>query len=174
MDLHKCFLVRFQPKESQLRTGNLIRCLFFLGNNRNCTVEEKREMTLIELNNLRYIEKEIILLQLRIRELENETERITPILTNLPGSGDKKSSIVEQLVEEKEKLGAALQTRQEERRKAMRFINGIPDCQLRIIFILRFISGKSWNEVADYIGGGNTEQGVCMRAIRYLRKFESC
>ena len=87
-------------------------------------------MTLIELNNLRYIEKEITLLQLRIRELENETERITPILTNLPGSGDKKSSIVEQLVEEKEKLGAALQTRQEERRKAMRFINGIPDCQL--------------------------------------------
>ena len=113
-------------------------------------------MTLIELNNLRYIEKEITLLQLRIRELENET------------------SIVEQLVEEKEKLGAALQTRQEERRKAMRFINGIPDCQLRIIFILRFISGKSWNEVADYIGGGNTEQGVCMRALRYLRKFESC
>lgn len=131
-------------------------------------------MTLIELNNLRYIEKEIILLQLRIRELENETERITPILTNLPGSGDMKSSIVEQLIEEKEKLGAALQTRQEERRKAMRFINKIPDCQLRIIFILRFISGKSWNEVADYIGGGNTEQGVCMRALRYLRKFESC
>ena len=30
---------------------------------------------------------------------------------------------VEQLVEEKEKLGAALQTRQEERRKARRFIN---------------------------------------------------
>ena len=78
-------------------------------------------MTLVELNNLRYIEKEITLLQLRIRELENETERITPILTSLPGSGDTKSSIVEQLVEEKEKLGAALQTRQEERRKAIRF-----------------------------------------------------
>ena len=104
MDFHKRFLVRLQSKKSQLRTGNLIRCLFFLGNNRNCTVEEKRKMTLVELNNLRYMEKEIILLQLRIRELENETERITPILTNLPGSGDMKSSIVEQLVEEKEKL----------------------------------------------------------------------
>ena len=93
MDLHKCFLVRFQPKESQLRTGDLIRCLFFLGNNRNRTVEEKRKMTLVELNNLRYIEKEITLLQLRIRELENETERITPILTSLPGSGDTLSLI---------------------------------------------------------------------------------
>lgn len=129
-------------------------------------------MTLVELNNLRYIEKEIILLQLRIRELENEIERVTPISTNLPGFRYMDGSIVEQLIEEKEKLGAALQTRQEERRIAMRFINGIPDSQLRTIFILRFISSKSWNEVADYIGGGNTEQGVCMRVLRYLKKSE--
>lgn len=131
-------------------------------------------MNINELNNLRYIDKEIKLLQERIEELETEAARVTPILTGLPGKGsggDRIGAVVEQLVEEKEKLEAALQQRQEERRKAMRFINSIADSQLRTIFILRFVAGKSWNEVADYIGGGNTEKSVWVRAYRYLKKL---
>lgn len=134
-------------------------------------------MNITELNNLRYIDKEFKLLQERIEELETEAARMTPILTGLPGKrsgGDRIGAVVEQIIEEKEKLEAALQQRQEERRKAMRFINSIADSQLRTIFILRFVAGKSWNEVADYIGGGNTEQSVCMRVFRYLKKRESC
>lgn len=139
--------------------------------------KEGEAMNITELNNLRYIEKEIKLLQERIEELETEAARVTPILTGLPGKGsggDRIGAVVEQIIEEKEKLEAALQNRQEERRKAMRFINSIADSQLRTIFILRFVAGKSWNEVADYIGGGNTEQSVCMRVFRYLKKRESC
>ena len=139
--------------------------------------KEGEEMNINELNNLRYIDKEIKLLQERIEELETEAARVTPILTGLPGKGsggDRIGAVVEQIIEEKEKLEAALQQRQEERRKAMRFINSIADSQLRTIFILRFVAGKSWNEVADYIGGGNTEQSVCMRVFRYLKKRESC
>lgn len=136
--------------------------------------KEGEEMNINELNNLRYIDKEIKLLQERIEELETEAARVTPILTGLPGKGsggDRIGAVVEQLVEEKEKLEAALQQRQEERRKAMRFINSIADSQLRTIFVLRFVAGKSWNEVADYIGGGNTEKSVWVRAYRYLKKM---
>lgn len=136
--------------------------------------KEGEEMNINELNNLRYIDKEIKLLQERIEKLETEAARVTPILTGLPGKGsggDRIGAVVEQIIEEKEKLEAALQQRQEERRKAMRFINSIADSQLRTIFILRFVAGKSWNEVADYIGGGNTEKSVWVRAYRYLKKL---
>ena len=134
--------------------------------------KEGEEMNINELNNLRYINKEIKLLQERIAELETEAARVTPILTGLPGKGsggDRIGAVVEQIIEEKEKLEAALQQRQEERRKAMRFINSIADSQLRTIFVLRFVAGKSWNEVADYIGGGNTESSVRMKVFRYLQ-----
>ena len=134
--------------------------------------KEGEEMNINELNNLRYIDKEIKLLQERIEELETEAARMTPILTGLPGKGsggDRIGAVVEQIIKEKEKLEAALQHRQEERRKAMRFINQIADSQLRTIFILRFVAGKSWNEVADYIGGGNTESSVRMKVFRYLQ-----
>lgn len=144
-----------------------LKAVFFL-------LKEGEAMNITELNNLRYIEKEIKLLQERIEELETEAARVTPILTGLPGKGsggDRIGAVVEQLIEEKEKLEAALQNRQEERRKAMRFINSIADSQLRTIFILRFVAGKSWNEVADYIGGGNTEKSVWVRAYRYLKKL---
>lgn len=147
-----------------------LKAVFFL-------LKEGEEMNINELNNLRYIEKEIKLLQERIEELETEAARVTPILTGLPGKGsggDRIGAVVEQLIEEKQKLEAALRHRQEERRKVMRFINSIVDSQMRTIFILRFVCGKSWNEVADYIGGGNTEQSVCMRVFRYLKKRESC
>ncbi len=129
-------------------------------------------MNINELNNLRNIDKEIKLLQERIEELETEAARVTPILTGLPGkgsAGDRIGAVVEQIIEEKEKLEAALQKRQEERCKAMRFINSIADSQLRTVFILRFVAGKSWNEVADYIGGGNTESSVRMKVFRYLQ-----
>ena len=49
--------------------------------------KEGEEMNINELNNLRYIEKEIKLLQERIEELETEAARVTPILTGLPGKG---------------------------------------------------------------------------------------
>ena len=43
---------------------------------------------------------------------------------------------------------------------AEEFIESIPDSHLRLIIRLRIIDDLSWRQVAQRIGGGNTEDGV--------------
>ena len=49
-----------------------------------------------------------------------------------------------------------------------RFISGIRDSHTRRIVRLRVIDGMSWNEVADNVGGGNTEDSVKKVYYRYV------
>lgn len=50
------------------------------------------------------------------------------------------------------------------------FIRQISDSHIRRIVSLRVVNGLSWNEVADNIGGGNTEGSVKMAFQRFLEK----
>lgn len=50
------------------------------------------------------------------------------------------------------------------------FIASIEDSRMRRIINLRFIENYSWNKVADYIGGGNTEDSVRMAFNRFMKK----
>lgn len=49
------------------------------------------------------------------------------------------------------------------------FINSIQDSHTRRIVRLRVVDCLSWNEVADEIGGGNTEDSVRMAFNRYVK-----
>ncbi len=48
------------------------------------------------------------------------------------------------------------------------FIASVDDSRMRRIINLRCIEGYSWNKVADYIGGGNTEDSVRMAFNRFM------
>ena len=50
------------------------------------------------------------------------------------------------------------------------FVSGIDDSRMRRIITLRFVDNLSWNEVADRIGGGNTEGSVKMAFQRFMEK----
>ena len=50
------------------------------------------------------------------------------------------------------------------------FIASIDDSRMRRIINLRFLENKTWNQVADYIGGGNTEDSVRKSFTRFLEK----
>lgn len=50
------------------------------------------------------------------------------------------------------------------------FIASIEDSRMRRIINLRFIENYSWNKVADYIGGGNTEDSARMAFNRFMKK----
>ena len=142
-------------------------------------------MTIHELNQLRYLDKEIQLLRERIAELRAETERVTPSVTTyinekketcvLPKTGgaglhrDKMADMVATIIEEERQLEELCERRRQEKARLMQYINDIPDSLTRQIFLLRFVDGKSWNAVADGIGGGNTENSVRMKVFRYLQ-----
>lgn len=51
-----------------------------------------------------------------------------------------------------------------------KFIRGIKDSHIRRIVSLRVVSGMSWNEVADNMGGGNTEGSVKMAFQRFMEQ----
>lgn len=50
------------------------------------------------------------------------------------------------------------------------FIASIDDSRMRRIINLRFIENMTWNEVADCIGGGNTEGSIKMAFQRFMEK----
>ena len=50
------------------------------------------------------------------------------------------------------------------------FIASVKDSHMRRIISLRVVDGLSWNKVADYIGGGNTDGSVKMAFQRFMEK----
>lgn len=55
-----------------------------------------------------------------------------------------------------------------------RFIRSVKDSHVRRIMRYRFEEHLSWREVADKVGGGNTEGSVKMAYIRYMQSRYTC
>ena len=55
-------------------------------------------------------------------------------------------------------------------REIMRFIDSIDDPLMRQIITLRYVERKEWRDVAEEIGGKNTENSVRMMAKRFFEK----
>lgn len=146
-------------------------------------------MTLKELNNLRYIDGEIRMLEERIAELYTQAERATPnVITYIqtdPKTGKKETcvlpssggagtghsrieSAVEAIEQERQLLESTRAKRQQEKQKLLEFIQTIPDSQTRQIFTYRFVDTLTWGKVARKIGGNNTADNVRMKAMSYI------
>ena len=131
-------------------------------------------MTLKELSQLYYLNREIGSDQARLDELE-ELAKDPPgaRLTGMPRASGDGDSRVERMAAEIVDLQAIIATKQiqciHERARLERWIRDIPDSQTRQIFTHRFINGYSWAQVARAVGGGNTADTVKKRCYRYLR-----
>lgn len=132
-------------------------------------------MTIKELYSLYYIEQEIKEYELKIVELRELAENISPSYSGMPSSGkvsDKVGNAAAAIVEYTKMLEDAIQQKIEQSIKINDFILNIDDAQLRQIMFLRFVKRLSWQAVANRIGGGNTADGVRKRCNRYVRKSE--
>ena len=112
------------------------------------------------------------------REIQRIMDRLTSISPNLSGMPhgggvhDKLFEGVPELVDKKRELEEIRRGYEQEEARLNGWIDGIEDLQVQLIFSLRFKERMSWNEVADTVGGNNSEDSVRMTVNRYLEKGE--
>ena len=132
-------------------------------------------MTLKELSQWYYINQTI---QNDIEELEKLRAKSEPHgmkLSDAPRSTSRRNMVEEvalDIIEAEEKLTADLAKAQKAKAAIEEYINSVDDYQIRLIFKYRFKDLLSWREVADRIGGNNTEDGVKKKCYRFLKNSE--
>jgi len=129
-------------------------------------------MTLDELSSVYYISKEIEDIEDEIEKLRTTAQKITSVISDMPrGSGnvDKLTDIIAQISDYQAELADALIRKANEQIRISKYINNINDITIRAILRLRFIQLLKWNEIADRIGGNNTEASCKMMCYRFIR-----
>lgn len=133
----------------------------------------KHRMTLKELSQLYYLNREIEMDLRLLQELEAKALPGAQVITGMPhGSG--MADIVGRYAAEIADLRGIIEAKHQqclyERSRLMRYIADIDDSLLRQIFTYRFVNGLPWLQVAASIGGNNTADSVRMACYRYLGK----
>ena len=125
-------------------------------------------MTLKELSQLYYLNREIEMDERRLRELELKATPGAQSFTGMPhasGVADKVGQYAAEIADLRGIIEAKHRQCFYERSRLERYISGIGDSLLRQIFTYRFINGLPWKQVAACVGGGNTGDG-CRKAVR--------
>lgn len=130
-------------------------------------------MTLKELSQLYYLNREIEMDQRRLEELRAKAASPSSApLDDMP-HGTNIASRVERYVAEIVDMSAIIAAKQEqcmhERSRLERYISGIDDSLTRQIFTLRFVNGLSWLQVAAHIDANLTDGYVRNACYRYLK-----
>lgn len=124
------------------------------------------------------LEREIDKLQERKAQIENSTLR-SPKLDGMPRSGRGDGSPVEKagilageiktLIDEQIAIVERYKFKIEMKRKEIyEYITSLDDPQLEQIIMYRCINLCTWDQVAAYVGGQNTEDSVRMRFNRHF------
>ena len=92
-------------------------------------------------------------------------------MPHAPGVSDKVGDLAAEIWDLQDRINYLESRCDEEKKKLEKYIGAIKDDQTRMIFRLRFIHCMTWLQVAEAIGGRNTESGV--RSICY-RHLKSC
>lgn len=132
-------------------------------------------MTLKELSQLYYLNREIEMDKRRLQELEVKALPGSQVLTGMPHTPGVKDKVGEYAAEIADLRGIIEAKHQQclyERSRLERYITTIEDSLLRQVFTYRFVNGLPWQQVAACIGGSNTADGVRMMCNRYIKATE--
>lgn len=129
-------------------------------------------MTIKELSQLYYLNREIEADKRRLAELELKALPGSPNMDGMPHAPGVSDSVARYAIEIADLKGIIEAKHQQclyERNRLERYIAGIPDSLTRQIFTYRFVNGLPWLQVAACIGGNNTEDSVKKTCYRYVK-----
>ncbi len=128
-------------------------------------------MTVYDLQQLVYLEQLIQCEQDRLDELRDQAGLHSPGLSDMPkapGAKDKLGELVPKIVDQEAEIQANIKKYSDTRERILRFINHIQNPRIKLIIIKRFINQQSWPDIANDIGGKETEYTVKQCVYRYL------
>lgn len=128
-------------------------------------------LTVKEMSQLYYLNWEIEHLQRQLEELECLAEGTTQVITGMPhgsGTSDKVGRYAVQIADLRSMIDNRKARCWDELRRLNAYIDGVEDSLTRQILTLRYVNGLSWQQVADSVGGANTEDSVKKICYRYL------
>lgn len=126
-------------------------------------------MTRKELSEIYYINREI---EMWKRELDDITSLQSPRLDGLPRGGETSDATAAKAVRAaqiSETIDGLLARLQLKRKEIYDYIATIDDSLMRQIIMYRCLSLCTWDEVARYVGGGNTADSVRKLFVRFVR-----
>lgn len=129
-------------------------------------------MTLKELSQLYYLNKEIAQDKQKLLQFEEIATNTAAKITGLPHVGgiSDKTAIAAEIADLKTSIEARIQLSMVEYNRLNRYIQSVDDSLIRQIISLRFVDGLKWQQVAVSIGGNNNEDSLRMLLNRFLRK----
>lgn len=132
-------------------------------------------MNVKELSKLFYLSQLIEREQMRLEALEDSLGLHSPGITDMPrapGMRDKIGETVPDIADTRERIRNQKTEYELEKARLVTYIDEIDDPQVKLIVLFRFVDMMRWNDVANAIGGGNTEDSVKKICYRYLKNHE--
>ena len=132
-------------------------------------------MTVRELSQLYYINAAIEMMRDQLEEMREAADVRSPSMSDMPkapGARDKIGDIVPRIADKEAEIRAMMREMEHKRAELTRYINTVPNVRIRLIMQLRFLRLLTWQEVAEVIGGKETEYSVKQTCYRFLKGKE--
>lgn len=128
-------------------------------------------MTLDELNAHLILIQKLNTAREMLQSMQDSVLRASNLdgMPRAPGAGDKVSAIAIKCAEIEDTIRLYSQQVSDSEKAVKAWIGTITDTRTHLIFYLRFVCGYEWREVAEVIGGKNTENAVKSQCYRYLQ-----
>ena len=124
-------------------------------------------LTVREMSQLYYLNREIVQLERQLEELECLAESTTQVIS---GTSDKVGRFAVRIADLRSMIDNRKARCWDEMNRLNAYIDGVEDSLTRQILSLRYVNGLSWQQVADSVGGNHTDKSVSKICYRYLER----